>query len=350
MSLTLSARAATCPSALPAVQFCPPSDPVGKALFALCNVQECVKVTADGHLALSAQHGARPLEWPCVTSHVLYVRSCYAPIYKGPLDHCRRKGDAPVDRHIVAGPPGIGKSAFGCVPGGVRRGSDAQLMHARNRPRWYLLYRILSEDPQRTVIYSANNTPVAFMVHGGRVFRSTQYITLVTWAAEHGLDSVLLVDSFSPTEANMPTIVIGRTGVIEMSEMSNLQCAMRAHWFMPYPTHDEVLGMRRVAFSHLPEEECIWRMGVWGPNPRLVLALPLPDMRSVAWNDVPSRIPGQCEWILRETVTEAGESAGDPTVQERALAGCSFATLHLLLGKKYRTAGPRVFAVDPSMR
>lgn len=65
---------------------CLRADPVGKALLTLIRAQECVHIHNDGHLELSAPCGRGTLMWSFSTINVLYVWSCYAPLFEVPLD------------------------------------------------------------------------------------------------------------------------------------------------------------------------------------------------------------------------------------------------------------------------
>jgi len=72
------------------------------------------KVTqrADGHLVLPPG-----THWPSTTTNVLFVRSCYAPLYESVLGRCLFPLDefpaARNARRIMTGHPGIGNTAFG---------------------------------------------------------------------------------------------------------------------------------------------------------------------------------------------------------------------------------------------
>lgn len=91
-------------------------DGVGKALLALRNAHSCVEKLPGGHLRL-CREDKTPLNWPCAASNVLYVRSCFAPLYEKVLSRCAPDPILQAQKHLVTGQPGIGKSVFGCVQG-----------------------------------------------------------------------------------------------------------------------------------------------------------------------------------------------------------------------------------------
>lgn len=61
------------------------------------------------------------LQWPFADSASMFVRPCYAPFFETVLHSLRFRLDPwgqvkwPLNRYLVSGQPGIGKSVFGCA-------------------------------------------------------------------------------------------------------------------------------------------------------------------------------------------------------------------------------------------
>jgi hypothetical protein len=67
--------------------------------------------TVKGHLVLP-----EGLYWPNATNNKLFVREFYEPLYEHVLRECKRAlpgEQADVQRKIISGQPGIGKTVFG---------------------------------------------------------------------------------------------------------------------------------------------------------------------------------------------------------------------------------------------
>ncbi len=86
-------------------------DPVARVVSAIRAGQ--YKTSADGgHLELLPPG----LSWPIASNNVLFVRSFYAPLFESVLNRClpvEAGKDASLQRRIVTGQPGIGKSVWG---------------------------------------------------------------------------------------------------------------------------------------------------------------------------------------------------------------------------------------------
>lgn len=210
------------------------------------------RVTSGGHLVLPTD-----IKWPDATNNILFVRKFYAPLYQSVLQECKR-ARAPMGeefhRRIVTGQPGIGKSVFG----------------------WYLIYRILTEQPQRTIVYASDGTkkvtiiPAAGPVHQVPL-QTFQFSNLDTMTGL-GADPVLIADALVPSAVACPTLVISSPGRIVQRTLKDTLNRYWDDWhYMPIPSEAEVLRMRRVAFSGQSVDDVARRMKLWGPIPRFVL-------------------------------------------------------------------------------
>ena len=74
--------------------------------------KQVVAMKGSGHLQLPPG-----LKWPVADSELLFVRSCYAPLFEKVLHRCvstqAAGSDAISKRIILTGQPGIGKSVWG---------------------------------------------------------------------------------------------------------------------------------------------------------------------------------------------------------------------------------------------
>jgi len=84
-------------------------------------VNVAVAAIRDGRVAMHpGGHLLLPegVAWPCATNNVLFVRNFFAPLFDSVLGGCKpcKPDENPnLQRRIVTGQPGIGKSVWGCV-------------------------------------------------------------------------------------------------------------------------------------------------------------------------------------------------------------------------------------------
>jgi hypothetical protein len=226
------------------------SHPVARVVSAIVGRgKETVTLLRRRHLKLP-----KGLAWPAATNNVLYVRACYRPLFDGVLNKCTaparlrsRMRDADTFLHqVITGQPGIGKSVFG----------------------WYMIYRLLTEQPGRTVVYC---TPAdTFVINpGGRVSSANSFDGYMQ-AIKHKFprpDVVVIADSFLPLGVPFPTYVLSAPG--RLTDQNTLN-TFSSPLFMPLPSVEEMSDMRRVAFSDVHEADMERTMGLWGPVPRHV--------------------------------------------------------------------------------
>jgi hypothetical protein len=223
-----------------------------------------VVVLPGGHLHLD---GAA---WPCATNSELFVRDCYEPLYSSILGNLlsatgRTSLERRARRFIVAGQPGIGKSVLA----------------------WYILYRLLTEQPHRAVIHIDNNNR-GYIILPGEPVRvcSVEHLDAVRYHHEiSALNPVYVCDSFLPPTPAGPCVVLSSPG--RLARERHRDSEVFKHYlpwlYVPVPSEAEVLQLRAVAFKNEPEKLVVDRMKLWGPNPRLALALTSYSEQQGAW-------------------------------------------------------------------
>lgn len=145
------------------------------------------------------------------------------------------------------------------------------------------MYRVLAEQPNRTVIFAADKSPTYIIPPADRgpirvlpEEGSLSYLDLVP-ASDLGKDPLLIADSILPPALPFSTLVISspdRLAYRSLNNVLNRYCVRRL--YMPLPTEEEVLRLRALAFPHLDEAGVRARMALWGPIPRHVLELSQP--------------------------------------------------------------------------
>jgi hypothetical protein len=216
-----------------------------------------------GHLRLP-----EGVKWPHAKGGTLFKRRHYEPLLKDSLEMLRRKADPLEHRHIVAGRWGTGTTTFG----------------------WYAIYRILTEQPERTVVYihdcSRTTTIIVRTPPGADGTRGALVLELqgITYSpirrkyivdaagTRHPLvDPVVVADSLVPPLLTCPTLVTSYTGRLESREWTNRMHDYDAVRVLPTPDEKEIWDMHRVLVPHLDVAGVEQRMRRAGPVPRWVL-------------------------------------------------------------------------------
>lgn len=200
--------------------------------------------------------------------------------------------------------------------------SACQAAPARASPRshtlvnsWYVIYRIMMEQPDRAVIYMADEAEEAFLIDPqGNVMSAlaSEHARLTAWARTNAWDPVLVADSVIPPEAFMPTLVLASPGRVLAQEAKNRVKTFGWKWRMPLPSCAELLDMHRVVFSHLSREDCIARMELWGPIPRLVFIVIDVHQQRIAWDELRMLNRDQIAAVLRSTLSDASNETKNP--------------------------------------
>lgn len=136
-----------------------------------------------------------------------------------------------------------------------------------------MIYRLLSDNPERTVIYVRAEDKTVHIVFSGKIFSSqldTFDFHFLNQIASH-LNAVVVSDSFVPPSMQIPTLVLSSPGILTNKTFKS---ELKSFWpraYMPMPTEDEVLRMRELVFPALPEADVMNLMALWGPIPRRTL-------------------------------------------------------------------------------
>lgn len=213
----------------------------------------------------------------------------------------------------------------------------------------------MTEQPHRAVIYMANANEDAFLIDPvGNVMSApaSMHAILTSWARTQQLDAVLVADSIIPPEAYMPTVVLASPGRMRAQETKNRVKTFGWKWWMPLPSRAELLDMHRVAFPHLDREDCIARMELWGPIPRLVFADIEGTQQRSAWNELCKLNGDHFTAVLRSTLSSGSDAISHRILHECA-AGQSVGADEAAVSisdPEYYLPGARIFASDIIMR
>lgn len=223
---------------------------------------------------------------------------------------------------------------------------------------WYVIYRLLSEHPQRTIMYASNeDKSITVIPPAGRPIYEVGIES--AWCLQHRVekDTVLIADSILPPVMPFPTLIISSPRHLAARSLRDeLNSYYKPRIFMPVPTEEEVLDMRRVAFSHVDEAGVRKRMALWGPIPRNVLVEVSPEEQSAALAavlDVPMHeLVRAAQGFEREDGSRLGLDVPHRMLQERAAGqdappGTDAADIHKLA---YYLRGRVVISSPPFLR
>jgi hypothetical protein len=206
-----------------------------------------VSVLANGHLQLPDN-----IIWPGATSSILFKRFFFDPFFKDVLHECQMVddsiGDGTAYRRVISGQPGIGKSVYG----------------------WYLIYRILTEQPRRAIVYISDSLNAAFVLYpDGRIEETVA--TSISHALIASLpDPVIISDSVVPGVYKAPAIIISSPGHLNAREHKNTLNFFDEREYLPIPTLKEMKQMAAVLYPHLDKAGIKERIAMWGCIPRFV--------------------------------------------------------------------------------
>lgn len=200
--------------------------------------------------------------------------------------------------------------------------------------RWYIIYRVLAEQPGRTVIYASRAAKEACLFAPDGVVRKVPVkvdADLVDLAFITGLGDcpLLLADSFVPPPLPFPTVTIASPAYLAGAGREDTRHLCRPHLHVPLPTPEEVRVLRELAFPSLDVEPMERRMQLWGPIPRLVLeevsdaeqlaqwraacAVPLSDLAVVSRGGIPSDPTSAYHTLVHERAFGDADPTADQT-------------------------------------
>jgi len=187
---------------------------------------------------------------------------------------------------------------------------------------WYLIWRILTEQPDRTVIYASwSHKTMWFFTPDGCVrtmsVTSDADLVYLNYVAGLGPCPLLIADSLLPPPLPFPTISITSPGRLSAWGKEDKRHLRSPFLYMPLPTAEEVRALRALAFSSTDVDACERRMQLWGPIPRLVLEWVSGVQQRECW-DLASVLPlSKLTAIVRGTAREEA-SAPHAIIHERA--------------------------------
>lgn len=152
------------------------------------------------------------------------------------------------------------------------------------------MWRVMSEQPTRTIIYVEQKTSTAYMVPPAQhaVFRcplSRDPLGCLR-IADLGADPLLIVDSMVPPAMYMFTLIVASPGQLKVANKEITKAYWGPRMHMPIPTEDELWEMRRISFPSLDAAGVERRLRLWGPVPRCVLHSCAPAQQRQLWKDI----------------------------------------------------------------
>jgi hypothetical protein len=143
--------------------------------------------------------------------------------------------------------------------------------------RWYVIYRVLKEQPERTIIYASSSSKEVFVIPpaGRGPIRShdVDFFSFSTLSKmpDLGENPLLVADSLVPPPLPFPTLVVSSPGRLADRSLKDTLNSYYARAYVPVPTEDDVLALNALSSAPLDEEGIKERMELWGPIPRHVL-------------------------------------------------------------------------------
>jgi hypothetical protein len=230
----------------------------------------CLAIRANKVVRLEGGHLVLPSGgWPGATSAHLFVRSFHAPLFHDILNGCRAARsnldhELRTARFLLTGQPGTGKSVL----------------------LWYFIYRILTEQQHRTVVFvDGPKKRVMLFQPDGRTF-------LFPFDKLHDLrdlsilaDPVVFCDSYLPVLLPFPTVVASSPGSLARGDNA-IRKEFMPPIYLPVPSRSEVLELRALAFQDLSEDLVNLLMDFWGPNFRFCLVRVSDTEQEAQWTCV----------------------------------------------------------------
>lgn len=143
--------------------------------------------------------------------------------------------------------------------------------------RWYVIFRLLTDNPDRTVVYIKEDTKSVYIIMSQRIMyqklETFDFGGLDQIYLDHrlGENAVCVSDSFVPPLLGFSTLVLSSPGILSNKAQRNTLKSYCRGIYMPMPTEDEVLRMRERVFPELSESYVVKLMALWGPIPRHTL-------------------------------------------------------------------------------
>jgi hypothetical protein len=160
--------------------------------------------------------------------------------------------------------------------------------------RWYVIYRVLTDQPDRTIIFASDQwkregyvIPPKGPIGPVRHFSlHTVDFTTIKMMRDIGISPLFIADSFLPPVIPFPTLVVTAPSHLSTRLMRD---TLNAYWdiwhYMPIPTEEEVLALREVAFPHVAMDGVITRLQVWGHIPAVCARAGGNKQQAVLWQE-----------------------------------------------------------------
>lgn len=152
-----------------------------------------------------------------------------------------------------------------CVPARSWNHADAC------RCRWYVIWRLLTEQPLRTI----DNVYIHYgddCCHDRCLEFDLSEVVQLWRDPRVSDDAIIVADSYVPRVLPNVTLVMSSPGRLADRALRDKLNLYMPRMVMPVPTERGIWRMRELAFRGLDEEGIRHRLKLWGAIPRLVLA------------------------------------------------------------------------------
>lgn len=136
-----------------------------------------------------------------------------------------------------------------------------------------MVYRLLTEQPDRTILYARNATGSVQVFSGsGPVYSATlRDLTMLACMPELGPNPIVIADTHFPCCLDVVTVLISTPGYLSNRDQKDMSNNGFRRLDVPTCSVDEIRDMRRVVFPSLDSDAVERGLKLWGPNPRIVL-------------------------------------------------------------------------------
>lgn len=177
-----------------------------------------------------------------------------------------------------------------------------------------MIYRVLREQPQRTLVYTTKASTIIIPPTGPIRTGSPPFVV----ASERHMiklkipqDALVVADSIVPPPMSIPTLVVSSPGLLANRELTDTLNSYNTWLHLPLPTNDEVRQLRDKAFPHVNETQFEKRLQLWGPIPRHVLVITRSRDQAALWAKARSVSLSQLEMVARGYHSEGPGYPGD---------------------------------------
>jgi hypothetical protein len=119
--------------------------------------------------------------------------------------------------------------------------------------RWYVIYRVLTEQPERTVIFASTKSREGFVIPPNGHVRYLRLcdvdLTTIKRMRDIGPNPLLIADSMLPPVLRFPTLVVSSPGRLSDRNLNN---TLNSYWGVAlhaYPYGGRAVGLTRGGIS-----------------------------------------------------------------------------------------------------